>query len=154
LKRQGAKAPSVEDRKALEALNDLLGIDVLADLKKRNAADAFDGDATRGSRLTVLGGLIGGGIGGGPGMMIGGAAGAYADRASPMLLRDILDAQKGPLIRPPDVTPAQMLDTYKKDFINRGRVGYGLKAAQGTAVMSDEAEKKREAMRRRQREEK
>lgn len=90
IRRQGQKTAPWTDRNDLKLLGDYSGDDFNELIKSRNTYDAFDKDAARGSRLTVLGGAVGGYLGDSAGAAIGAGLGSMADRFGPPITRSAI----------------------------------------------------------------
>jgi hypothetical protein len=90
IRRQGQKTAPWTDRKDLQVLSDYSGDDFNELIKSRNTYDAFDKDAARGSRLTLLGTAVGGYLGDTFGGAVGGGLGSMADRFGPPITRSAI----------------------------------------------------------------
>lgn len=150
---------SIKDRRAIKALGEAFDdAGLLDDIEKRAVIDAFGKDATRGSKMSVQGTVIGAGFGNlvagpagiTPGAIAGGALGALGDRNAGPLFRRMLDAQKAPIIAvPKDALTKESLYELLKGARDRTRVDTGLKGSQIMHTTSDEHKEKREAIKKR-----
>lgn len=60
IRRYNYPTASIEDRRALQAIGENAGVDLPGIIKSKNIYEAFDKDATAGSRMTMAGTMLGG----------------------------------------------------------------------------------------------
>lgn len=93
IRNQGFKTASIEDRRALERLGEMEGVNFLDMVKDRNVLDSFAKSRPQGSRMVKMMGMMLGAPFGAPGMAVGGLTGGIIDMYGGAILKKAMDAK-------------------------------------------------------------
>ncbi len=170
VRNQGGTVPSKYNRRALEELGNIDGVNHLQNIEDKNVYDALAKEQGRTGRNAVMMSAIGGGVGGliggvhgaAAGISAGGALGGILDRYGPKIVKGTVDSAYALRDLLASTDGVKALGPYAKELGEAAAKGNGTLAAVNQALLkndpfygimfkksADEHQKKRDAIKRR-----
>lgn len=146
IRNQGGKIPSIEDRRALEALSQSEGTNFPQMIDDKNVFDAFQKGNTTGARGVAMGTAMGSGLGylvAGPtgaaaGASVGGLIGGTLDKYGPAIVKGTVDSAQALQKVLNDSQAVKQLGPYARPLLEAASKGNQTLAATNQALLSSD----------------